>query len=90
MPTHYTIVISGKVQGVFYRASAKQKAEELGIKGFAQNLPNGNVLIEAEGEESQLKELISWCRQGPPNAHVSNAHVNEGALQGYASFTIKR
>jgi acylphosphatase len=76
MPTHYTIVISGKVQGVFYRASAKQKAEELGIKGFAQNLPNGNVLIEAEGEESQLKELISWCRQGPPNAHVSNAHVN--------------
>jgi acylphosphatase len=89
MILHYSILITGKVQGVFYRASARQKAEELSIKGFAQNLPNGNVLIEAEGEEEQLKKLVAWCSQGPPRAHVKEVKVEAGTVTGFLSFSIK-
>jgi acylphosphatase len=89
MLVHYTILITGKVQGVFYRASARQKADELKVKGFAQNLPNGNVLIEAEGEEEQLKKLVAWCRQGPPRAVVSEVSVKEADRVGYLSFTVR-
>jgi acylphosphatase len=90
MKIHYTIVVKGKVQGVFYRASARQKAETLGITGFAQNLPDGTVLIEAEAEESALKELVAWCRKGPPNAEVTDVTVTEKENIGYLSFSVKR
>lgn len=89
MIIHYTILVTGKVQGVFYRASTRQKAEELNIKGFAQNLPNGNVLIEAEGEEEQLIKLVAWCRQGPARANVSEVKVERGEVTGYLSFSTK-
>lgn len=55
---HYNITVSGKVQGVFYRASTKEKAEQLGIKGFVRNQSDGTVYIEAEGEVSQLDAFI--------------------------------
>jgi acylphosphatase len=87
---HYTILVSGKVQGVFYRASTVEKAIELGLKGFAQNLTDGKVLIEAEGEEVSLRALIDWCHKGPPKADVTSVHVTEGKVQEYKSFTIKR
>ena len=89
MLLRYSIVVSGKVQGVFYRASTRQKAEELNIKGFAQNLPNGNVLIEAEGEEEQLTKLVAWCSQGPPTAAVKEVKVETGTVTGFLSFSIK-
>lgn len=90
MKIHYTIVVRGKVQGVFYRASARQKAEALNLTGFAQNRPDGSVLIEAEGEDSILKEFVSWCRKGPPNAIVDDVTVTQRELSGYLSFTVKR
>ena len=90
MKIHYTILVKGKVQGVFYRASARQKAEGLGLTGYAQNLTDGSVLIEAEGEEESLKEFIAWCRKGPPNAEVTEVTVAEKENSGYLSFSVKR
>jgi len=90
MLTHYQITVKGKVQGVFYRASAKQKAEELNIKGSAQNQPDGSVLIEAEGDEAQLKKLVEWCSQGPPRSFVIEVNVTEEKIVGYNSFIVKR
>ena len=89
MKIHYSILVKGKVQGVFYRASARQKAESLNITGFAHNQRDGSVLIEAEGEESSLKEFVMWCRTGPANAHVEDVSVTEKERVGYLSFTVK-
>jgi acylphosphatase len=87
---HYTIHVSGKVQGVFYRASTVEKAVELDLKGFAQNLSDGRVLIEAEGNEVSLQKLIEWCKKGPSRAIVTNLEVSEGELKNYSEFSVRR
>ena len=66
------LIIEGKVQGVFYRASAMEKAVSLGLSGFVRNLSGGEVELVAEGRRENLDELISWCRIGPPNANVTD------------------
>ncbi|HEY4128821.1 MAG TPA: acylphosphatase [Gammaproteobacteria bacterium] len=70
-------LVSGKVQGVFYRASTAERAHALGITGYAKNLPDGRVEVLACGEEAQLKELIDWLWQGPPAAKVQGVDVQE-------------
>lgn len=65
-----TLKISGQVQGVFFRAEAQKQAIALGLVGLSQNLPNGTVGIEAEGEEEDLKKLIEWAETGPELAKV--------------------
>lgn len=77
MVKHLNIKIYGKVQGVFFRATAKEKAEKLGIKALAENKPDGSVFIEAEGEEEKLDKFIKWCRQGPSLAEVEKVEVKE-------------
>lgn len=67
---HLDIKIYGQVQGVFFRYSAKEKADELKISGFARNEPDSAVYIEAEGEESRLNKFLEWCRQGPETAKI--------------------
>jgi len=62
--------VSGKVQGVFYRASTKNKAEQLGISGYAKNLPDSRVEVIACGTSKALTEFIGWLWQGPPHAQV--------------------
>lgn len=64
------MLISGKVQGVWYRASTAGVARDLGLKGFAKNLPDGSVEIVAVGEKAQLEKLRRWCELGPSNAKV--------------------
>jgi acylphosphatase len=90
MPKHFSITVSGKVQGVFFRAFAKEKADELDITGFARNEPTGQVYIEAEGEEEFLNTFINWCRQGPRLSSVTSLTVNEGELKHFREFTITR
>lgn len=85
-----SITVRGKVQGVFFRASAKDVAEKLDVRGFAQNLSDGSVYIEAEGDEENLKQFIDWCQQGPPRASVSNVNVVEAELKSFQRFDIKR
>jgi acylphosphatase len=87
---HFKIIVSGKVHGVFYRASAKEKADELGIKGFVRNERNGNVYIEAEAEEDMLYKFIKWCNMGPVRARVNRIEAIPGEVVGFSSFEIQR
>lgn len=84
------ITVTGRVQGVFYRASAKDAAVQLMLKGFAQNQPDGSVYMEAEGEEQDLNRFIDWCRQGPPRAQVLNVVVEETDVKNFQRFEIRR
>lgn len=90
MVKHLTFIVSGKVQGVFYRASARDVANSLGLTGSVWNLPNGNVQIEVEGEQEVINKFYAWCQEGPPRAVVDRIEVKEGALQGYSEFSIVR
>ena len=84
------LVIKGKVQGVYYRASAKEKANELGIKGWIKNTPGGNVEVMAGGDKEQLETFIQWCRQGPKHAEVSDVIVTKAEGENFNDFSIKK
>ena len=90
MKRHISILVSGRVQGVFYRASAKTKADELGVTGFVENRADGKVYIEAEGTDEKLDLFKSWCSQGPTRAQVEQVEIKEGDLQNFTSFGILR
>jgi len=78
------------VQGVFFRASTREKAVELGIKGIVRNEPDGGVYIEAEGGEENLSRFIEWCRHGPAHAKVMTFVIAEQAERAYVDFRIVR
>jgi acylphosphatase len=63
-------LVSGKVQGVWFRASARDQAVALGLRGFARNLPDGSVEVLAAGDAETLEQLAQWLRLGPPSARV--------------------
>lgn len=86
---HISIHVFGNVQGVFFRAHAREFAQRLGITGSARNTPEGSLHIEAEGEEKSLEEFVQWCHQGPPAARVSGVKVHEGRLEGSSEFVIR-
>jgi len=69
--------VSGRVQGVFFRASTRQRALELGCHGHAHNLEDGRVEVLAMGESAAVEALIAWLWQGPPAAHVRHVEVQE-------------
>jgi acylphosphatase len=87
---HYNIRVIGKVQGVFYRASAAKRAEALKIKGFVRNESNGDVYIEAEADRETLEEFVKWCYDGPEHAKVEKVMVIDGAEEGFDTFEIRR
>ncbi|HEY3429355.1 MAG TPA: acylphosphatase [Cyclobacteriaceae bacterium] len=87
---HVSLKVSGKVQGVFFRASTIDVAEKFGINGFVRNEHDGSVYIEAEGEEENLKQFVEWCRHGPARAKVSNVDLKEGSVQWFTKFEIRR
>lgn len=90
MKKHYDITVKGKVQGVFYRKNTQKQARNLGLSGYVKNMTNGTVKIEAEGEESRLKKLVEWCKDGPKRAKVDEVEVNEKeTLKDYDKFRIK-
>lgn len=69
-PIRIRAFVNGRVQGVCYRAETREKACSLGVCGWVRNLPGDRVEVLAEGEEQRVRELISWCRQGPPRSRV--------------------
>ncbi len=87
---HRSIQIFGRVQGVFFRQTAKEKAERYKVNGFAHNNEDGSVSIEAEGEEENMKSFLDWCSKGPAMAHVSRIVINDGVFKNYNSFKIIR
>ena len=84
------LVIKGKVQGVYYRASAKEKADELGIKGWVKNMPGGNVEIVAAGDKEQLDNFIKWCSKGPKHAVVGDVIITQYDGEVFTDFSIKK
>ena len=83
--------IRGRVQGVFYRASAKQEADRLGLAGTIRNLPDGDVAADVEGPEAAVLEFIAWCRRGPTGARVADVEVAWSAPSGrHHGFSIAR
>ncbi|HEX8377897.1 MAG TPA: acylphosphatase [Pedobacter sp.] len=85
---HLNILVKGKVQGVFFRASTKAVADQLGVKGMVKNLPSGDVYIEAEGDDFSLESFLEWCHEGPLQASVQNVEVVEGEVKNYRNFEI--
>ena len=90
MKRHHKIKVSGKVQGVYYRASTKQMADLLGIKGFVKNEEDGTVYIEAEADEEMLIKFIQWCHHGPDRAEVAHVSITEGEIFGFEVFESRR
>lgn len=83
------VIIKGRVQGVFFRAEARRKAEELGLTGWVRNNPDGAVEAVAEGEVGMVEKFVDWCREGPPQARVSAVEVSmSGASGEFTRFTI--
>jgi len=76
MPTNH-IVIKGRVQGVFFRASAKEIADQLGLTGWVRNTEEGDVEALVTGTEDQVEKFITWCKKGPPRAVVTNVEVKD-------------
>lgn len=84
------ISVSGRVQGVFFRASARREARRLGLTGFAHNEPDGSVLIEVQGGEEPLEEYLAWVHEGPASAIVEK--VKEAGIvtrEGEREFEIR-
>jgi acylphosphatase len=85
---HLNIIVKGKVQGVFYRASTKAVADQLGVKGYIINDPNGDVTIAAEADNIALEMFLEWCHEGPQGAVVTSVETNEGELKNYRNFEV--
>ncbi len=84
------VLISGKVQGVFFRASTKQKAESLGLKGWVKNTSDGKVEAVFEGKDDRVQDMIEWCNHGPALANVIDVECEEQKFEDkYISFLIK-
>ncbi len=87
----YHLRINGKVQGVWYRASAKDKALSLGLKGKVWNEPDGAVGALVQGSEELVSEFIEWCKEGPMLAEVKEVVVSvEPMTESYPGFEITR
>ena len=83
------VIVTGLVQGVYYRVTVRQEARTLGITGWVKNRPDGTVEAMLEGEKEKVVKLIDWCRQGPPASQVSGVQVEWGDFRGeYQGFRI--
>jgi len=86
-----SLLISGKVQGVFFRESARQEAERLGVTGWVRNLADGRVEALVEGGKDAVDAFVQWCHRGPPRARVDGVAVKDAAPTGeFPSFTVER
>ena len=83
------VVIEGRVQGVFFRASTRDEARARGLGGWVRNLPDGRVEALFEGDQRVVENMLAWCRKGPPYAYVSRVEVERQTYVGdMADFRI--
>ncbi|HEX4451862.1 MAG TPA: acylphosphatase, partial [Kofleriaceae bacterium] len=75
-------IVTGRVQGVSFRATACGEARRLGVVGWVRNLPDGSVELEAEGDDDRVAALLAWCDHGPPGARVANVASTDVAAGG--------
>jgi acylphosphatase len=83
-------LVSGRVQGVFYRAATQETARQLGLTGWVRNLPDGRVELTACGEPSRVAELERWLWQGPPHARVEAVNSRDVDLHSFTDFSVAR
>lgn len=83
------IKVYGRVQGVAFRHDAQNKANQLGVKGFVKNMPDGSVKIEAEAEEKILNDFVFWCREGPDLARVEDIETEVIPVKDDNTFNIR-
>lgn len=85
------ILVSGRVQGVYYRSYAVDMARELGLTGWVRNRFDGRVEALVEGEEEAVGKMVEWCHKGSPSARVERVEVSWGEATGeFADFGIRR
>lgn len=85
---HRDILLQGKVQKIGFRYSAKEKAEELNLYGYARNLKDGSVFIEVEGSCQNIDRFLKWLKLSPGLSKVESAEMNEDEVKGYREFQI--
>ena len=81
--------VTGRVQGVWYRASTAEQARGLGLCGWVRNTADGAVELHLEGDPAAVDRLIAWCRGGPPLARVKEVNVQDAAAQGFTRFEVR-
>jgi len=84
------VVVSGRVQGVWFRDSMRRQAEGLGLAGWVRNLPDGNVEAVFEGAADAVERLSEWCHHGPPGARVTSVVPRNEPPEGLTGFRILR
>jgi acylphosphatase len=84
------IIVKGKVQGVFFRATAKEVADTCGVKGWVRNTKEGDVEIMASGTEHNLQAFVDWCRKGPRKAVVSDVFITTEKESDFGEFKVMR
>lgn len=87
--TRHRVLVRGRVQGVFFRDSARQVAGSLGLAGWARNLADGSVEAVFEGERSAVERAVEWCGRGPAGARVDEVVDSEEPPEGTEGFEIK-
>jgi acylphosphatase len=88
-PVAVCLHVHGRVQGVFFRDSARREAQRRGVAGWAANRPDGSVEIVLEGPRAAVAEVVQWCRHGPRGAHVTETEVDECAPVGLRGFEVR-
>src|SRR4051794_9487359 len=83
------VVVSGQVQGVFFRASARREAERHGVGGWARNCSDGTVEALFEGDADAVERLVAWCREGPRGARVEHVRVEDAEPSGSGGFSVR-
>ena len=83
------LLVSGRVQGVFFRDGARRETRSAGVAGEARNLPDGRVEILLEGEAGAVEDVVEWCRRGPPGAVVTDVAVADEPPEGLSGFSIR-
>ncbi|MNL28031.1 Acylphosphatase [compost metagenome] len=85
---HLDIKITGKVQGVSFRAVTKVVADQMGIRGMIRNEKDGSVYIEAEGDDTLLEVFMDWCNEGTDRSKIENVTSTPGVVKNYQDFEI--
>ena len=84
------MVVRGRVQGVFYRASCAERARALGLAGWVRNAFDGRVEAEFEGDPAAVEAMLTWCAHGPPHAAVEHVEAEDAAPTGETGFRVTR
>jgi acylphosphatase len=83
------VVVTGRVQGVWFRDSCQREARALGVSGWVRNRMDGSVDAEFEGPEAAVERMVAWCREGPPRARVADVAVEALAPTGETRFAVR-